>query len=465
MTIYQEGLEGRKDAQVLRLLRELDGGWSGRSLRRRSRHYRRMVRWKLTTGAKSKIRRLADISVAALLLVLLSPLLLLLFVCGGGVRTDVYLGRWARLFERFRFSSRVPAPLRWLPTLWNIVRGEMSFVGPRALSRDELPPANAAAWKRFELRPGVLSLSWLRKQANIAYTGEAGADVEYVETTSLRGDVGIVLRSIPAMLFPANTAEPAREIRMMGVRIDNPTMHEAAHRIVTLSETGEPVQVCFVNADCFNIAATDAPYRSTLAAADMVLADGIGARIAAGIFGQKIRENINGTDMLPYLCEALEESGKSVYLLGGKPGVGEDAAAWMSERYPTLRVAGVQHGYYSRGEEPAVLGAIRRESPAVLLVALGAPKQEKWIATHKHELGATVAIGVGGLLDFYSGRVPRAPVWMRELGMEWLFRFMQEPRRMWRRYFVGNAVFLLRVARERMFPSALTMDGRSGSFS
>jgi N-acetylglucosaminyldiphosphoundecaprenol N-acetyl-beta-D-mannosaminyltransferase len=92
----------------------------------------------------------------------------------------------------------------------------------------------------------------------------------------------------------------------------------------------------------------------------------------------------------------------------------------------------------------------------VLLVALGAPKQDTWIADHKDELGTTVAVGVGGLLDFYSGRVQRAPAWIRELGMEWLYRFLQEPRRMWRRYFVGNAVFLCRVLRvrvaARMFP-------------
>jgi N-acetylglucosaminyldiphosphoundecaprenol N-acetyl-beta-D-mannosaminyltransferase len=267
------------------------------------------------------------------------------------------------------------------------------------------------------------------------------------------------------MFFRGSGAEAKEELKLLGVRLDNPTMHEASQRIVNLAEAGKPGQVCFVNADCFNIAASDTLYRRTLAAADMVLADGIGVRLAASAFGQKIRENINGTDMLPYLCETLQSSGKSIYLLGGKQGVAEDVVAWMRDRYPALRVAGLQHGYFSSSEEPGVLEAVRRARPAVLLVAFGAPKQENWIAAHKRELGPTVAIGVGGLLDFYSGRVARAPVWMRELGLEWMFRFLQEPGRMWRRYFVGNAMFLLRVARERMFGTALALDGRTGSIS
>jgi N-acetylglucosaminyldiphosphoundecaprenol N-acetyl-beta-D-mannosaminyltransferase len=95
------------------------------------------------------------------------------------------------------------------------------------------------------------------------------------------------------------------------------------------------------------------------------------------------------------------------------------------------------------------LEAVRESGAEILMVAFGVPKQDKWIATHLNELGAKVCVGVGGLFDFYSGRIPRAPVWMRELGMEWLYRFVQEPRRMWRRYFLGNEVFLFRVIREK----------------
>jgi N-acetylglucosaminyldiphosphoundecaprenol N-acetyl-beta-D-mannosaminyltransferase len=234
------------------------------------------------------------------------------------------------------------------------------------------------------------------------------------------------------------------------VEIDNLTMAEASAHIVALTQAEEPSQICFVNADCVNIAFTDDDYRATLADAQLVLADGIGVRLAGEILNQNIRENINGTDMLPFLCAAAEEAKLGFYLLGGKPGVAEGAAQWIAERYPRLRMCGYRDGYFSEEEQPGVLEGIKASGADVLLVALGAPRQDKWIAEHKYRLGTKVSIGVGGLLDFYSGRIPRAPVWMRELGMEWFYRFWQEPRRMWRRYFLGNAVFLYRVGCERM---------------
>jgi N-acetylglucosaminyldiphosphoundecaprenol N-acetyl-beta-D-mannosaminyltransferase len=130
--------------------------------------------------------------------------------------------------------------------------------------------------------------------------------------------------------------------------------------------------------------------------------------------------------------------------------VAEDAAKWITEHYPDLTISGVHHGYFSPQEEAAVLEDINSSHAKILLVALGAPRQDKWIAEHKASINSKVLIGVGGLLDFYSGRIPRAPYWVRELGMEWFYRFCQEPRRMWRRYFLGNLDFLYRVVCERM---------------
>lgn len=449
------------------LLLDLDGAFSESGIRRRRRtQYRRALSWMVMTRAVSALRRLADLVLAAFLIILLSPFVLVLLAIahlrGGGIRKQAKLGRWAIPFNRyeFAFSARKgswSSPLiTSLPALFNILHGDMSFIGPRAISPHGPLPHEPTAWKRYDLRPGLLSLWWLRKRANMAYTSEVGLDVEYVETSSLWGDLGIAMRAIPTVFFGGSVSNPTAEVKFLGVRIDNLTMAEASGRIVELTDIDEPVQVCFVNAACFNIAAHDRKYLSTLNQADLILADGIGVRIAGNIFNQKIRENINGTDMLPYLCEALEKSGKSMYLLGGRPGVPEDAAGWIRDRYPFLRLAGLHHGYFKAEEEPRILRQISESRADVLLVALGAPKQDTWIADHKDELGTTVAVGVGGLLDFYSGRVQRAPAWIRELGMEWLYRFLQEPRRMWRRYFVGNAVFLCRVLRvrvaARMFP-------------
>ncbi len=443
------------------LLIDLDGGFSEHGIRHRRRaRYCRSLAWTVTIAFVSVLRRFTDILVASVLLVGLSPLLLLLFALavasGGGVRKRECLGRWAARFEQYDLYFPPESSLvrmrfvHSLPALWNVIRGEMSLVGPRPVSPHESLTDDPAAWKRYDLRPGLLSLWWLRKRANMAYVSESGLDMEYVETNTLWGDLGIAVRAIPAMFLRVGRSEAPGVLRFLGVRIDNLTMAEAARRIISDARERRAAQVCFVNADCVNLSYRDSDYGAVLGRADLVLADGIGVRVAGAVFNQNIRENINGTDMLPYLCEAAEEAGLSMYLLGGRPGVPEGAAAWMAAHYPQLRVAGVRDGYFSEQDQANVIREIKATGADILLVALGAPRQDKWIAKYGEELEVGVAIGVGGLLDFYSGRIQRAPVWVRELGMEWFYRFSQEPRRMWRRYFVGNAVFLFRVARERV---------------
>jgi N-acetylglucosaminyldiphosphoundecaprenol N-acetyl-beta-D-mannosaminyltransferase len=444
------------------LLLDLEDGFSDRGIRHRKRaHFRRSLLWLVGIWAASALRRLSDAVLAALLMVTLSPVILVLLIAakmsGGGVRERPRLGRWATHFRQYEFyfpSTSFLSHFTFLqpiPALYNVLKGEMSFIGPRAASPDEIFAEERMAWKRYNLRPGLLSLWWLRKRANIAYTSEVGLDVEYVETSTLWGDLGIAARAIPAVFFGDGVSSSAPpQIRFLGVQIDNLTMAEASARIVALTQAAEASQICFVNADCVNIAFTDEHYRATLSEAQLVLADGIGVRLAGSILNQNVRENINGTDMLPFLCAAAEQANVSVYLLGGKSGVPEGAAQWMTERYPRLRIAGCRQGYFTAEEEPQIVEEIKASGADILLVALGTPRQDKWIAAHKDGVGAKVSIGVGGLFDFYSGRIPRAPVWVREIGMEWFYRFYQEPRRMWRRYFLGNAIFLYRVACERI---------------
>ena len=442
---------------------DLDSGFSESGIQQRRRaSYRRSRSLLLAVRAANSLRRLMDIGLAVLLLTMMSPLMGPLWIyahlSGGGILRLPRLGRWATHFEQYEFDFPGTSAgfalcyLRCLPALLNVLKGEMSLVGPRPVSPEATIIGERTAWKRYDLRPGLLSLWWLRKRANIAYSSEVDLDVEYVETNSLWGDFGIAIRAIPAAFWGGGVSSAPPELKFLGVRIDNLTMGEAAAQIVGLTRSKVPAQICFVNADCVNISFSDGKYKDTLSGARFVLADGIGVRVAGNIFNQHIRENINGTDMLPYLCAATEEAGLSLYLLGGRPGVPEGAAAWMRERYPELRIAGLRHGYFSTDEEPEVIEGIAASCADILLVALGAPRQDKWISAHMHELGVKVGIGVGGLLDFYAGRIPRAPVWMRELGMEWLYRFWQEPRRMWRRYFIGNAIFLYRVIRERVRP-------------
>ncbi|MHB2021571.1 MAG: WecB/TagA/CpsF family glycosyltransferase, partial [Candidatus Xenobia bacterium] len=208
-------------------------------------------------------------------------------------------------------------------------------------------------------------------------------------------------------------------------------------------QQGTPAQVCFVNADCVNLAFRNPEYRSVLQRAGLAFADGIGVEIAARLQGRHFVDNVNGTDMFPRLCAMLERSGHRIFLLGARPGVAEETAGWIRRHHPNLPVAGVQHGYFERDDD--VVRQIKASGADVLLVGMGAPRQDLWIARHLRECGVTLAMGVGGLFDFYSGRIPRAPAWMRSCGLEWVWRLYQEPGRMWRRYLIGNLVFLARA--------------------
>jgi N-acetylglucosaminyldiphosphoundecaprenol N-acetyl-beta-D-mannosaminyltransferase len=364
----------------------------------------------------------------------------------SGLVRSQRLGRWGCTFNEFAFGS---GPLKRLPALINILRGEMSLIGPRSVSPGEVSAVDRAAWRRFNLRPGLICLWWIRKRANIAYGTESESDSEYLETQSFWGDLGIGLRAIPAALYGEGPDLAPDRFRLLGIPIDNLTMDEAITSIVERARRDNPTQLCFVNADCVNIAGRDTEYMKVLRASELTLADGIGIKLAGKILNSNIRQNVNGTDLFPFLCAAMEKQGLSLYLLGGRPRVVDGVTQWIRSQYPALRVAGSHHGFFGEDETERVLADIRESRAEILLVAFGAPKQEKWIHAHVARTGSKVAVGVGGLFDFYSGRIPRAPGWVRELGMEWLYRFIQEPRRMWRRYFVGNFLFLHRVLSER----------------
>lgn len=318
-----------------------------------------------------------------------------------------------------------------------LLAGRLTLVGPRQPRR---PGA----------RPGLVCLWWLRVRANIDYGTEAEADAEYLARAGLRQDLAILARALPALLYGRRAVSHAPSHRIGGLRLLNLRSEDLLNAIAAALRRRTPTRIAFVNPDCVNIAAGDADYRRCLAASDWVCADGIGMRIAGRLLRRPVCQNINGTDLFPPLCAQLAHSGHSLYLLGGRDGVAVAAAQWALERYPGLCIAGCASGYFTPAELPARLAAIRASGAEVLLVALGAPRQEKWLDAHFEASGAVIGMGVGGLFDFYSGRIARAPHWLREIGGEWLFRLYQEPGRMWRRYLLGNGVFLVRVLLEKL---------------
>jgi N-acetylglucosaminyldiphosphoundecaprenol N-acetyl-beta-D-mannosaminyltransferase len=159
-----------------------------------------------------------------------------------------------------------------------------------------------------------------------------------------------------------------------------------------------------------------------------------------------LRENVNGTDMLPFLAQEAVKYGMSIFLFGGKPGIAAGMKLRLENDYPGIVICGEHHGYFDReNENQKMVDLINQANPDLLLVAFGVPHQEQWICRNFEQLKCRVVMGVGGLFDFYSGNIRRAPKWMREIGMEWFFRFLMEPVRMFKRYFVGNPLFVFRV--------------------
>lgn len=239
-------------------------------------------------------------------------------------------------------------------------------------------------------------------------------------------------------------------ISLFGLPIRNETLPEASASLVKAASGGLRRQVFFVNAHCVNVAARDREYLATLGAADLLFADGGGMRLASKLAGLLLRDNVNGTDLFPLLCRDAAAAGVSIALLGARPGVAQRCGENMARRFPGLRVAFTHHGYLGDADVPALIHDLNESGAGLLFVAMGVPAQELWIARHAEALRIPVLLGVGALFDFYSGEVSRAPVFLRKLGLEWVYRLMLEPRRMFARYILGNPVFVLRALLRRM---------------
>jgi len=403
-------------------------------------------------------QRTVDLFLVIPALILTSPIWTFVYLLGNrlGIKfesTDI-IGMGGRRFSALSLTAGRP---RWrailevcrltqLPLLFNILKGDISWVGPRALRLSETENLDSAARGRFDVRPGLISLWSLRRRTNIDFENEAQIEQQYVDSKGVLSDIGILLRGMVTIWYGASGNTTLGEIDILGTRIHNLDMNQALDRIEQmLADLRGPAQIAFVNPHCANLAYGDPRYSAVLEESTLVLADGIGMKIAGRILGSEISQNVNGTDLFPRLCARLETSGKRVFFLGAEPGIPERVAAWTKDQFPGLIIAGFHHGYLTREEEDAVIQQIHESGADLILVAMGVPHQEIWISEHLQRLGTSVAMGVGGLFDFYSGKTPRAPQWLRELGLEWVYRFYREPRRLWRRYILGNLTFLAKV--------------------
>jgi exopolysaccharide biosynthesis WecB/TagA/CpsF family protein len=216
------------------------------------------------------------------------------------------------------------------------------------------------------------------------------------------------------------------------------------------------LRINFLNANNANIAAAD-PVLADALRRSVVLSDGAGLNLASRLlYGAPFPANLNGTDFVPHLLRQLSAGNHSshqaslhVGLIGAAPDVLKSAAAAIADIAPALRVTAFHDGFFGPDAEPAILRALSADRPDILLVAMGTPRQEIWAGTRLGAEHAGVIMTVGALFDFLARRVPRAPSIMRRMGVEWLFRLVLEPRRLFRRYVIGNPEFVRRVLRQR----------------
>lgn len=206
--------------------------------------------------------------------------------------------------------------------------------------------------------------------------------------------------------------------------------------------------IFFMNANNYNISQKDSVYNSYLHEADLVLNDGIGIELGAKLFGVRLKEDMNGSDFSPVFLQEVRDRGLKVFLLGASPNVAATAADVLSRQIPGLIFSGTQNGYFKDSDE--VIREINQSGTDVLLVGMGVPLQEKWITEQSHKIEARIIIAIGAYLDFAAGNVKRAPKWIRNLRMEWLFRLVMEPRRLWKRYLIGNIMFFIYILKNRL---------------
>lgn len=270
------------------------------------------------------------------------------------------------------------------------------------------------------------------------------------------------MSTIPARPISDEQERPlenaSSSIYMLGVRVDNIDSETALREIrrrIDRRDTRQVFKVYFTNVHSIRLAQRDRALRDCINRADLALPDGSGLSIAGKVCRHPIRENLNGTDLTPKVLKRAEEEGWSVYLLGAKPSVVEACCRRLQDQWPHLHIVGYHHGYFSPEEEAALVENINLAQPDILFVALGSPMQEKWIARHETHIEAGVCVAVGGLFDFISGVRRRAPVWMRRWGIEWLYRFAQDPRSKWRRVVIEIPWFLTLVCLSRLMPGSL----------
>lgn len=232
-------------------------------------------------------------------------------------------------------------------------------------------------------------------------------------------------------------------MNMLGIKVNPVTIREIKNILLEFATGNRIRTVFYLNAHCVNLACADEEYKAALNKADLVHADGQGVVWASGFLGEALPERVNVMDFFDEFAKELIGRKISIYLLGGAPGVVKRAGEILKNT--GLNIVGYKDGFFKDTEEQEILKEINALQPDMLMIGMGSPKQEKWVIRHMGALDAKLCWAVGSTFELIAGARKRTPKWMSKHGLEWLYRLCQQPKRLCKRYAVGNLVFILRI--------------------
>jgi N-acetylglucosaminyldiphosphoundecaprenol N-acetyl-beta-D-mannosaminyltransferase len=240
-----------------------------------------------------------------------------------------------------------------------------------------------------------------------------------------------------------------------GAQVDCYSFNEVVDMTVDRALTGiTPTYIVTPNAQHINNLQKDDLFREIYSKAFLAIPDGMSIVWAAKFLKTPVREKVSGSNLFEKLCEIGASKPLRIFFLGGRPHAAERAAHMLESRYPGLEIVGTYCPDYGFESDPVAVDLINQKiadaAPNLLFVGLGSPKQEKWIYANYRQLKVPVSIGIGVSFEFIAGMVKRAPIWMQNAGLEWLFRLLTEPKRLWKRYVLGNPLFIFLVLRQKL---------------
>lgn len=236
--------------------------------------------------------------------------------------------------------------------------------------------------------------------------------------------------------------ENNKRFKIMNTYVNAISMEETISEIEKIIEKKKPTQHVVINASKVNLMEKDPKLRKIVNSCPLINADGASIVWAAKRLGIPLKERVTGCDLFQKLVVVAEEKGYKIYLFGAKEEVVKKVKAIFEEKYPDIQIVGYRNGYFTEADEPEIVKDMAESGADMMFVAFSSPKKEYWVNKYIKQLNIPFVMGVGGSFDIVAGVTERAPKWWQDHGLEWLYRFIQEPRRMWKRYIIGNAKFV-----------------------